>query len=827
MGKVGDVYVEPVGPLDADILLVGEAPGEEEEKEGKPFVGRAGQFMEKMIFRSLRSDRSLLRITNAVPYRVRDTKGENTQPTIAQIREYRGHVEEEIDRLRPKVVIALGSTALHCLLPTLYRQKTEEDEKKSGGVRGINKWRGKQIWQKNYNCWVVPTFHPSALARDFTELVTWRLKLTKEDFKLALKLSRKPRPKMSLPRSVVAAKVSEARAILKDALKKPIVAVDTESASLDRHSQFLGASFCFEPTTGYYLPASVIEGDLQTRTLFDKLLGEGTVCKLFHNGAHDERYLQAHGFQRFRNWADTMLAAQLVDENFPKSLKALTWRYLTFGGYDQELLDYIRLNKIESYADVPPEVLWPYGGYDAVATFQLWRLFKEKLSEEDMLDYFTSVVMPTRQVLNKIQVNGFAVNHPYLDSLLEKSERAVERLEQRVYQEAGKTFNLRSTKQLQTVLFSELGLIPLRQTPGGAYSCAEESLEALAKQPKGDIARYLLDIRYIHTMRDHFLTKIASAVNPDGRVRANYDSAGTVTGRTSVSEPPLHGIPRDRYVRTVFVARKGWKLVVMDVMSAELRAMAAYCGDENLLKAFAEGRDLHSATYNMMYGKPADNVPSDEERQIGKTINFALIYRETVWGLAHQLGVPVDVAQDYLNRYFKRFPKVKRYMDESIEFCKKHGYVATLLGRRRHLPDILADDKRTYLHAERQVVNSPVQGVANDITNIAMIRLDSWYTKYGMQAQMVHNVHDSIVTECPDSEVKQVVKLNYAAVRMGVAGVNVQFDCEVEVEQMWGEHKKTSKLQECFARAGIETIEEEKTCRQTKSRKTSRRGLSV
>lgn len=814
MAKIGGILVPAEGPLDARIMLLGEAAGETEEKERRPFVGKAGNYLDRFILRKVPMHREGVRIANAVPYRCVDNKGKNAQPTIAQIRAHRAYVEEEIANTHPRVVLALGNTALHSLLP-IYNGDEEEDEKKSTGVSGIGKWAGKVIWHRALGCWVIPTFHPSGLMREFygdgtrqnRGGVLWKTSATIQHFKEAVRLSKHPFPKQVYPKGIVVETEKAAIAVLREMLKSPVVAADIETGSLARTSRFLGFSVANDGLVGYY-----VKRDLLTKpvlALFGELLASQKVTKLFHNGAFDGTYLELNGLPRLVNWLDTMLAASLVDENFPKGLKPLTWRYSNFGGYDQELEDYKRRDKIKSYEEIPDEILGPYGALDAPATFQLWEKFKPILEEEGTLEFFYKLMMPTRYVLNKVQANGFRVDKQKIDAILEMGEKAIVRLQEKIYEEAGGEFNARSTKQLQKVLFEEIGLRPVKKTATG-YSCDEESLEALAKQKGGDIARYLLDIRYIHTVQDHFLLKVRQAIGKDERVRARYNSVGTVTGRTSVSDPPLHGVFRDRLVRTIFVPSPGKVLVVTDIKSAELRALAAYCRDPNLLRAFDEDRDLHVETYKLMFNKAADYVPTDEERQIGKTINFALIYRETVYGLAHQLGISVEQADAYLRLYFKKFPRVKRYMDETIAFCKEYGFVETLLGRRRHIPEANSDDPRVLSHAERQMINSRVQGLANDVTNIAMIRLDAWYARQNLDAILVHNVHDSIITEASEEDAPQVVELNKASIQMGVEGVDVKFDCDVDIERAWGEHKKDSKLEECFIRAGIIKLPKEK-----------------
>lgn len=1087
MSKLGEILVPGKGPQNAKIMLLGEAAGENEERLLEPFVGKAGQYLDQFILRKVPLQRDNAYITNAVPYRCTDKKGENSAPTIVQIRANRGFVESEIEKVKPRVIVAMGNTALHSLLP-IYTGDSEEDEKKATKVTGITKWQGKQIWHKGYGCWVIPTFHPSSLMRDFYGErgsrenpggVTWRTRLTIADFKLAVRLaSRKPAP-IEYPVSVTITKVNGAEKILQEALQKEMVAFDTESASLDRHSTFLGFSLCWDGRKGYYIPARFLKESARLNNLLSQFLKSQKVVKLVHNGAHDDNFLQAHRYPAMANWLDTMLAASLVDENFSKGLKPLTWRWLNFGGYDTELEEYKRVNKVKEYSEIPEPILAEYAGYDPVATFQLWEKFKPILETEKTLDLFYKIQMPTRFVLNKIQVNGFKVDTKRLEKVNSQCDTAIGKLEEKVYKEAGHDFNIRSTKQLQEVLYKEMGLRGPRETKTG-FSCDEAALEVLSKQDGGKIAQYLLDIRYVHTIQDHFLSKILLLIDDDGRIRAKYNSVGTVTGRTSCiavgteittkrglvpieaiqagdmvlthrgryrrvtrlldqgkkeayrlttttyrdilctkdhlflsregwqqamevkevycvgitdndggwgvceessgyvplrsikarsyryrqgpwnhlsecssgdfkepfggnlssreshslfqvedrcqksnegygrrkaptmegcplgqgrlsgaesrwarlplppccscedvgcprvstsedpggasyrwgstkqhnvqlsgvhekwapkftpkmaatasfttvgkvqvydlvveedhsfiangfivhncSDPPLHNIPRDKLIRTLFIPSEGRVLVVTDIKSAELRALAAYCGDKNLLRAFAEGRDLHVETYRLMFGKPEGYVPTDEERQIGKTINFALVYKETVWGLARQLKCSVPQAQTYLDIYFRKFPLVKKFMDKTTSFCHENGYVVSLLGRRRHLPEIISDHPKIFEHAERQIVNSPVQGLANDITNIGMIRLDSWYTKSKMQALLVHNVHDSIITDAPEEEQEKVKEMNYRAIRMGAPGVKVNFDCDVEIETAWGQHKKDSKLQECFVRAGI------------------------
>ncbi|MBX6393304.1 MAG: DNA polymerase I, partial [Burkholderiales bacterium] len=359
-------------------------------------------------------------------------------------------------------------------------------------------------------------------------------------------------------------------------------------------------------------------------------------------------------------------------------------------------------------------------------------------------------------------------------------------LEARAHREAGQPFNLNSPKQICDILFGTLKLPVLKKTPSGAPSTDEEVLEKLALDYP--LPKTLLEYRALAKLKSTYTDKLPRMINPrTGRVHTHYGQATAVTGRLASNDPNLQNIPvrtaEGRRIREAFVAPPGHVIVSADYSQVELRIMAHYSGDEGLVRAFAEGRDIHRATAAEVFGRKLDEV-TPEERRFAKVINFGLIYGMSAFGLAQNLGIERATAQSYIDSYFARYPGVARYMEQTRQTAREQGYVETVFGRRLWLPEIRSGNAARRAGAERAAINAPMQGTAADLIKLAMIRVQDWIDREGLGTRLIMQVHDELVLEVPEAEVERV-RAELPPLMTGVAQLRVPLVVDIGVGPNW------------------------------------------
>jgi DNA polymerase-1 len=765
------------GPLTADMLFVGEAPGEDEEKSGRPFVGRAGSFLDRHVFRGSGIERSSIRLSNAIRCRPKNNK----TPGTSEIKLCRHHLEAEIERIKPKVIVLLGNVPLYSLIP--MPKKDNAEKKYQGKATGITKWRGNLIWSHKHLCWIMPTFHPSGLMRDFNMGSRYRLDQTIADIEEAEKAIGRSAPEYTYPTSYLVNTPEMVIKIISLMMKSKVIGFDIETEDLDFSSEILGVSVSDQDDRGYYLTWGAISQSEKTIKLFKELCSMDSPLKIIHNAAFDTRFIRMKGLPFTRVYKDTMLMAHLQDENFYKGLKPLTWRHLCFGGYEQPLEEYKADHKLRNFKGIPVEVIYPYSALDAVAARQLYFKLRPILEKERSIQLYDNVLMPVREVMTSAEIQGFRTDPKYAKKLDDKCEIVRVKLTDNIYKAAGGEFNLKSPKQLGDVLFKKMKLPVVAKTKKGKPSCSKKALQILSKHKKGAIIQDILSARYILDQQKKFI-KLAYA----GIVNQKYNLAGTQTGRTSCSDPGLHNIPKDRVVRAIFIPGSGNVLVCADAKSAELRMLAACSGEPALLKAFREGKDLHTWVFNLMSHKSMDYVPTQEERFIAKAINFGLIYGRGPKSLAETLGCSVEKAQNYIDLYFKTFPRAKEFLDSNVRDARRKGYVETFFRRRRRLPEIHSDQGEIASKARRQANNMVMQSPAADITYVALVRIDMEIRKRGLEARIIHTVHDCVVVDTPKNEVKEISLIILDAFSKPIKVVPINMEAEIEIEKRWGLH---------------------------------------
>ena len=791
------------GNKKSGFVVVGDHPDPSDITSGLAFGGKQGNFLRRSVYRAAGIEEEDLYYT----YAVRCAPVVGKKATMNHLRPCRQHLVDEILALKPKAIVLAGNVALHGFL-NLYHTKNTADEKKAGGLTGIHNWRGKQVWSREFNCWLVPTYSTATLMADrYMSGVEYRIDATITDFELAGKLARQPRPEIEYPTPYHIHNVDKALQVVEGVQKSKLVAFDIEAEDLDpRTSCLLGISLSDRTDRGFYIPEDLIVGSKRLRKAIEDLMTNDGVTKLLHNGPYDIGYLRVQGWPKIVNWKDTMIASSLDDENFPKGLKPLTWRHLTFGGYDRELDDYRRENKLKSYKGIPQDILGKYAAYDAVASLQLHTLFSESRNAK-VESLYSNVLMPVRDVMCDAEFTGFNVDVDRAHFLDKKCDEAVNQMLQKMYALVGYEFNLRSPLQLANVLYKDMKLKPLKvnvkKDGTKSFSCDKASLVHCAAQKNGELARMLLDIKYIQGQQSKFVKLVIKNAKEDGRVHTSYNLTGTVTGRTSCSNPGIHNIPRDRFIRSMFIPSAGNRLVEADVKSAELRCLAIYSNEKFLLDAFNEGKDMHTATYNVMFNKPKDYVPTDDERFIAKSINFGLVYGRGPKSLAEVLKVDVMEAVRLIELYFKQMPNVAKFLRNNVIEAHKNGYVSSVFGRRRNLPLIHADDGSVSSKAERQANNSIIQSAAADFTYIVLARVGKLIKSRGLQAKIVHSVHDSIVIDTPVNEIDLVKSLIEKAYQAPVNVLRkVKMEMDIDDVGAWGE-SKPSRLAAVLYQAGV------------------------
>ncbi len=574
-------------------------------------------------------------------------------------------------------------------------------------------------------------------------------------------------------------------------------AFDTETTSLDyMRAELVGVSFAVSPGSAAYVPfghryvgAPEQLDREQVLAALKPLLEDPKVEKIGQNLKYDMSVLAQAGIHLAGARFDTMLESYVLDSVGTRhnmddmALKFLGRTTTSFSdvagkGAKQLTFDQVGLDQAG-----------PYAAEDADVALQLHGLLWPRLEAEPSLQrVFEEIEMPLVPILSRIERNGTLVDAALLQQQSGELARRMEELEARAHEEAGRKFNLGSTRQLQEILYAELGLPVIRKTPGGAPSTAEPVLAELAHDYA--LPRIIMDYRSLAKLKSTYTDTLPRQINPDtGRIHTSYHQAVTATGRLSSSEPNLQNIPirsaEGRRIRQAFVAPEGRVLLAADYSQIELRIMAHLSADEGLLAAFEAGLDVHRATAAEVFGVELDAV-SDEQRRNAKAINFGLIYGMSAFGLARQLGLPRGEAQDYIDRYFERYPGVRDYMDRTRSQAREQGYVETLFGRRLYLPEIRVQNQQRRQAAERTAINAPMQGSAADIIKRAMIEVDRWLQEAAPDALMIMQVHDELVFEvakdAADKLAEAVTERMQAAAELAVPLL-----VEVGIGQSWDE----------------------------------------
>jgi len=535
-------------------------------------------------------------------------------------------------------------------------------------------------------------------------------------------------------------------------------AFDTETDALDAmRANLVGISLAVEPGKGAYIPVGHTypgaPAQLPMQQVLDALrplLQDASKKKLGQHGKYDIHVLRRHGVDVQGYADDTMLESFVLNSTATRhDMDSLAQRYL---GYTTTKFEEVagKGAKQISFAQVGIDEAGAYAAEDADITLRLHRVLGPQLAAVPSLEsVYRDIEMPLVPVLARIEANGVSIDMAELKRQSSDLSARMLAAQQKATELAGHTFNLDSPKQLQAVLFDELGLPALVKTPKGQPSTNEEALEAIAEQH--ELPRVILEYRGLAKLRSTYTDKLPEMINPDtGRVHTSYHQSGAATGRLSSSDPNLQNIPirtdDGRRIRQAFVAPPGRRLMACDYSQIELRIMAHLSEDPGLVRAFEQGADVHRATAAEVFGRALEEV-TPNERRAAKAINFGLMYGMSAFGLAKNLGIDRGQAQDYVALYFSRYPAVRDFMERMRVQAREQGYVETLFGRRLYLNDIHARNQGLRAGAERAAINAPMQGTAADIIKRAMVSVDGWLQGHSDKAKMILQVHDELVFE--------------------------------------------------------------------------------
>ncbi|HGO5853173.1 TPA: DNA polymerase I [Mannheimia haemolytica] len=597
-----------------------------------------------------------------------------------------------------------------------------------------------------------------------------------------------------------------------------LIAVDTETDNLDAMSaNLVGISFALENGEACYIPLGhkqkaqpqqadmfgdkeslesqpaeeLVKNQLNLTACLSQLkpiLLNPEIKKIGQNIKYDLTIFANYGIELQGVAFDTMIESYTLNSTGRHNMDDLSARYLGHKtipfeelagkGKNQLTFDKIEIAKAAEYA-----------AEDADVTMKLHQVLWQKLQQEpDLVKLFDEIEMPLVSVLSRIERNGVLIDPKKLLTQSAEIEKRLAEVETLVHSEAGQTFNLASTKQLQEILFEKLGLPVLKKTPKGAPSTNEEVLDELAQQGHL-VPKLLMEHRGLSKLKSTYTDKLPQLINKKtGRVHTSYNQAVTATGRLSSSDPNLQNIPirneEGRRIRQAFVAREGYKIVAADYSQIELRIMAHLSNDEGMINAFAEGKDIHRATAAEIFGVALDDVTS-EQRRSAKAINFGLIYGMSSFGLSNQLGIGRAEAQKYMDRYFQRYPAVQQFMTDIREVAVEKGYVETLFGRRLYLPDIKSGNAILRKAAERVAINAPMQGTAADIIKVAMIGIDN-AIRDNDEIKMIMQVHDELVFEVKADKIDHYSQLIKTEMEKAIS-LKVPLIAEVGVGENWDE----------------------------------------
>ncbi|ASW74468.1 DNA polymerase I [Chryseobacterium piperi] len=551
--------------------------------------------------------------------------------------------------------------------------------------------------------------------------------------------------------------------LVNNLLKQRAVCFDTETTSLNElEAELVGMSFSYKKGLAYYVPLSEDQGEvLQTLEIFRPFFEKEDLLKIAHNLKFDYKILKQYDITVKGAMFDTMIAHYLLNPDGRHGMDYLSEVYLNYKPVSIETIIGKKGKNQGTFRDADLRTQTDYAAEDADVTFQLYELFAPQLKKEKLEDLFFNIEMPLMVVLAKMELSGISLDEKWLAQESIDLENDLRQLESKIFELSGEEFNMNSPKQLGEILFEKMQLDPkAKKTKTGQYATSEDVLQKLSS--KHEIIKHILEYRTYQKLKSTYVDALPSQIDKDERVHTNFSQTTAATGRLTSVNPNLQNIPirtlRGQQIRGAFVSGEGKKIISADYSQIELRLIAEISGEENMIKAFQNGEDIHASTAAKLFKIPLEEV-SKTQRGQAKTVNFGIIYGQGAFALAEQTGLSRTEAKQMIEAYFETYPKLKEYMAEQVSKARELGYVETILGRKRHLKDINSNNFVVRGHAERNAVNAPVQGSAADVVKMAMIKIDQQLEEQNLQTKMLLQVHDELVFEAPIEEIEAASKL--------------------------------------------------------------------
>lgn len=579
-----------------------------------------------------------------------------------------------------------------------------------------------------------------------------------------------------------------------DSIKKTkIFAIDTETTSLNyKHAELVGFSICSDENHAYYVPLAhkSYQRQIDFKTALNLLKGiieNEQITKIGHHIKYDMHVLERYGLKFEGKLFDTMIESFLLDPSLNRhDLNSVSLKYLGINPVTYEEVAGKGAKQI-CFDEVEVEKATQYAAEDAHVTYLLHRILSKKISQDKNLEkIYYKIDEPLIKILQRIESTGVLLDEKKLKQQSQELKKKIKKIEDEVFAEVGEEFNLSSPKQLQRILFEVLELPILGKTPGGQPSTSESVLQDLAVSY--ELPKKILEHRTVSKLISTYTDKLPLEINSvTNRIHTSYHQANVVTGRLSSSNPNLQNIPirtnEGRKIREAFIAEENSMIIAADYSQIELRILAHLSQDKNLVKAFNDGLDIHTMTACQIFNlKPKDVGP--DERRSAKAINFGIIYGMSPFGLSKQLGIFQNEAKDYIEYYFKQFPDVKNFLEDTKAFARKNKYIETTLGRKIFIDNIDAKNYNLRQYAERAAINAPMQGSAADIIKLAMIELHNRYENKN-QTKMIMQVHDELIFESYRDVAEQEAE-NIKTTMEQVANLVVPLVVDVGIEKNWG-----------------------------------------
>lgn len=568
------------------------------------------------------------------------------------------------------------------------------------------------------------------------------------------------------------------------------VCFDSETTSLDELSaEIVGLSFAYVPGEAYYVPFPENREEAQNiMNEFRPFFENEQILKIGQNIKYDLSILKNYGIALKGKWFDTMIAHYLLDADLRHGMDFLATNYLHYTPVSIETLIGKKGKNQLNMRSVELEKIKEYAAEDADITLQLKQLFAPQLMQYNAQKLFDEVEIPLIGVLNEMEREGIRVNKTFLNEYSVELAKEIGTLEKRIHELAGVVFNISSPKQLGEVLFDHLKLDPkAKKTKTGQYQTGEDILQGLMEH---EIAQCILDVRQLQKLKSTYVDALPAIMNPKTeRVHTSFNQAVAATGRLSSTNPNLQNIPirtdKGREIRKAFVPRNDeFVLLSADYSQIELRIIASIAKEENMIESFKQGVDIHTATASKVYGTPLAEV-TGQQRRNAKAVNFGIIYGQSAFGLSQNLGIPRKEAAAIIEEYFKQYPGIKGYMNNTIHFAQENGFVETLLGRRRYLRDINSKNFTVRGFAERNAINAPIQGSAADMIKVAMNRIQLEIAGSGIvHSKMILQVHDELLFDVHKSEIEPM-KLLVKEQMESAMQLNVPVVAEVGIGDNW------------------------------------------